>query len=48
MHGFGGESEGKAPLRRPGWWDNMKMVLKEIGSGGGGGDWISLAQARDR
>ena len=30
------------------WGDNVKMVLREVGCGGGGIDWIKLAQDRDR
>ena len=43
-----GKSEGKRPLGRPRrrWEDNIKMDLQEVG--GGGGDWIELAQDRDR
>ena len=39
--------EGKRPLGRPRcrWEDNIKMDLWEVG---GGGDWIELAQDRDR
>ena len=39
--------EGKSPLGRPRhrWEDNIKMDLREVG---GGGDWIELAQDRDR
>jgi hypothetical protein len=42
-----GKSEGKRPLGRPGriWEDNIKMDLQEVG---GGGDWMELAQDRDR
>jgi hypothetical protein len=38
--------EGKRPLRRPKhrWVDIIKMDLREIG--GGGMDWIDLAQDR--
>ena len=32
------------PRRR--WEDNIKMNLQEVG--GGGGDWMELAQDRDR
>jgi len=28
--------------------DNIKMDLQEVGWGGGGMDWIELAQDRDR
>ena len=40
--------EGKRPLGRPRrrWEDNIKMDLK--GVGGGRGDWMDLAQDRDR
>jgi hypothetical protein len=43
-----GKSEGKRPLGRPRsrWWDNNKMDLQEVG--GGRGDWMELAQDRDR
>ena len=39
--------EGQRPLGRPRrrWEDNIKMVLQEVG---GGGDWMELAQDRDR
>ena len=42
-----GKHEGKRPLGRPRirWEDNIKMDLQEVG---GGGDWIELAQDRDR
>ena len=42
-----GKPEGKRPLGRPRlrWEDNIKMNLQEVG---GGGDWIELAQDRDR
>ena len=42
-----GKPEGKRPLRRPRHRreDNIKMDLLEVG---GGGDWIGLAQDRDR
>jgi hypothetical protein len=41
--------EGKRLLGRPRhkWEDNIKMDLKEVG-GGGRGDWMELAQDRDR
>jgi hypothetical protein len=41
-----GKSEGKGPLGRPRrrWEDNIKMDLQEVG----GGDWMELAQDRDR
>ena len=40
--------EGKRPLGRPRrrWEDNIKMDLQEVG--GGCGDWVELAQDRDR
>jgi hypothetical protein len=40
--------EGKRPLGRPRrrWEDNIKMDLEE--GGGGGVDWMELAQDRDR
>jgi hypothetical protein len=42
-----GRPEGKRPLGRPRRrWDNIKMDLQEIG--GGRGDWMELAQDRDR
>jgi hypothetical protein len=43
-----GKPERKRPLGRPRrrWEDNIKMNLKEVG--GGGGDWMELAQDRDR
>ena len=39
---------GKRPLGRPKrrWEDNIKMDLQEVGRGGG--DWMGLAQDRDR
>jgi len=42
-----GKPEGKRPLGRPRrrWVDNIKMDLQEMG---GGGDWMELAQDRDR
>ena len=42
-----GKPKGKRPLGRPrrGWENNMKMDLREVG---GGGDWMELAQDRDR
>jgi hypothetical protein len=44
-----GKSEGMSPLGRPRrrWEDNFKMDLQEVG-GGGRGDWMELAQDRDR
>ena len=43
-----GKPEGKGPLGRPRrrWEDNVKMDLQEMG--GGCGDWMELAQDRDR
>ena len=43
-----GKPEGKRPLGRPrhGWEDNIKMDLQKVG--GGRGDWMELAQDRDR
>jgi len=43
-----GKPEGKRPLGRPRrrWEDNIKMDLLEVG--GGRGDWMELAQDRDR
>ena len=43
-----GKPEKKRPLGRPRrrWEDNLKMDLQEVG--GGGGDWMELAQDRDR
>ena len=42
-----GKPEGKRPLGRPRrrWKDNIKMDLQEVG---GSGDWMELAQDRDR
>jgi len=42
-----GKPEGKRPLvrRRHRWEDNIKMDLQEVGVGG---DWMELAQDRDR
>jgi len=42
-----GKPEGKRPLGRPRrrWQDNIKMDLREVG---GVGDWMELAQDRDR
>ena len=37
--------EGKSPVGRPRWEDNTKMDLEEVGDGG---DWMELAQDRDR
>ena len=43
-----GKPEGKRPLGRPRrrWEDNIKIDLQEVG--GGRGDWMELAQDRDR
>ena len=43
-----GKPEGKRPLGRPRhrWEDNIKMDLQEVGRGRG--DWMELAQDRDR
>jgi hypothetical protein len=43
-----GKPEGKSPLGRPRrrWEDNIKLDVEEIG--GGRGDWMELAQDRDR
>ena len=43
-----GRPEGKRPLGGPRrrWGDNIKMDLQEVG--GGCGDWMELAQDRDR
>jgi hypothetical protein len=43
-----GKPEGKRPLGRPShrWEDNIKMNLQEVG--GGFGDWMELAQDRNR
>ena len=43
-----GKPEGKRPLRRPRrrWEDNIKIDLQEVG--GSRGDWMELAQDRDR
>ena len=43
-----GKPEGKRPLGRPRhrWEDNIKMDLQEVGSGCG--DWMGLAQDRER
>ena len=45
--GSSGETRGKEPLGRPRrrWEDNIKMDLQEVG---GGGDWMELAQDRDK
>ena len=43
-----GKPEGKRPLGRPrrSWEDNIKMDLQEVGVGRG--NWMELAQDRDR
>jgi hypothetical protein len=43
-----GKPEGKRPLGRPRrrWEDNTKMDRQAVGSGFG--DWVELAQDRDR
>jgi hypothetical protein len=43
-----GMPEGKRQMGRPSrrWNDNIKMDLQEVG--GGCGDWMDLAQVRDR
>jgi hypothetical protein len=43
-----GKPEGKKPLGRPRrrWEDNVMMDSQEVG--GGRGDWMELAQDRDR
>jgi hypothetical protein len=43
-----GKPEGKRPLGRPRrrWEDNIKMDFQEVE--GGHGDWMELAQDRDR
>jgi hypothetical protein len=43
-----GKPEGKRPLGRPRcrWVGNIKMDVQEVG--GGRGDWMELAQDRDR
>ena len=42
-----GKPEGKRPKGRPRyrWEHNIKMDLREVG---GGGDWMDLAEDRDR
>ena len=47
--GSGGKPDGKRPLgrHRHRWEDNIKMDHQEVG-GGGCGDWMELAQDRDR
>jgi hypothetical protein len=43
-----GKPDGKRPLGRPRrrWEDNIKMDVEAVG--GGRGDWMELAQDRDR
>ena len=43
-----GKPEGKRSMGRPRrrWEDNIRMYLREVG--GGCGDWMGLAQDRDR
>jgi hypothetical protein len=43
-----GKPEGKRPLKtlRRRWEDNIKMDLQEVG--GGRGNWMELAEDRDR
>ena len=43
-----GKPEGKRPMGRPRrrWEDNIKMDFQEVGEGCG--DWMELAQDRDR
>ena len=43
-----GKPEGKRPMGRPRrrWEDSIKMDLQEVGAGYG--DWMELAQDRDR
>ena len=48
LQGFGGKPEGKKPLGKPRlrWENNIKMDLQEVGRGDG--DWMELAQDRDK
>jgi len=48
IRGLVGKPEGKRPLGRPrpGWKDNIKMDLQELGCGGV--EYVELAQGRDR
>jgi hypothetical protein len=41
-----GKSEGKRPRRR--WEDNIKMDLQEVERWGVRGDWMELAQDKNR
>jgi hypothetical protein len=45
-----GKPKGKRPLTRlrRRWEDGVRMDLREIGWGGGGVEWIHVAQDRDR
>jgi hypothetical protein len=45
-----GKPEGKRPLGRPRrrWDDNIRMDLQEVWGKGGHGDWMELAQVRER
>ena len=47
IHYLVGKPDGKRPLGRPRrrWEDSIKMDLQEVR---GGGDWMELAQDRDR
>jgi hypothetical protein len=44
------KTEGKRPLGRPScrWEDNIKIDLQEVVGGGVRGDWMELAQDRNR
>jgi hypothetical protein len=48
VHRVLGKPEGKRPVGRSRhrWEDNIRMDLQEVG--GGGGDWMELAQDRGR
>jgi len=48
VQGCGGETWEKETIGRPRrrWEDNIKMDLQEVG--GGCGDWMELAQVRDK
>jgi len=45
-----GKPEGRRPLgRRRHRWDDIKMIFRKWdGEGGGGMDWIDLAEDKDR
>jgi hypothetical protein len=45
-----GKPEGKRPLGRPRcrWEDIIKIDFQKVGEGGDCGDWMKLAQDRDR